>query len=126
MTTPANEVDVVVVGAGFSGLYTVHLLRKQGLTLQGFEAGADVGGTWFDDFFNRSENDFRTISSLNAEHFIQVFAVVGIGFADDRSNDLNTFFLRQHLGHARAHCSEAPDNYFDIVFHTFSSKVYLV
>jgi cyclohexanone monooxygenase len=44
--TPA-EADVVVVGAGLGGLYAHHRLRKLGLTIVGFEAGADVGGTWF-------------------------------------------------------------------------------
>ncbi|WP_127783165.1 NAD(P)/FAD-dependent oxidoreductase [Rhodococcus sp. X156] len=41
------EVDAVVVGAGFSGLYMVHKLRGLGLSVRGFEAGADVGGTWY-------------------------------------------------------------------------------
>ncbi|MCS5480882.1 NAD(P)/FAD-dependent oxidoreductase [Corynebacterium sp. YIM 101645] len=42
------HVDVVVVGAGFAGIYATHLLRnKNGLSVQGFERGSDVGGTWF-------------------------------------------------------------------------------
>lgn len=42
---PAH-VDAVVIGAGFSGLYITHLLRERGLSVQGFEAGSGVGGTW--------------------------------------------------------------------------------
>ena len=42
-----REVDAVVVGAGFAGLYAHHRLRRLGLTLQGYEAAADVGGTWW-------------------------------------------------------------------------------
>jgi len=42
-----GEVDAVVVGAGFGGMYMLHRLRELGLTTQGFEAGADVGGTWY-------------------------------------------------------------------------------
>jgi cation diffusion facilitator CzcD-associated flavoprotein CzcO len=42
-----RHVDVVVVGSGFSGLYMVHKIRQLGLTLQAFEAGSDVGGTWY-------------------------------------------------------------------------------
>jgi cation diffusion facilitator CzcD-associated flavoprotein CzcO len=42
-----DVVDVVVVGAGFAGLYAVHHFRKLGFTVQGFEAGSDVGGTWY-------------------------------------------------------------------------------
>ncbi|HWA61077.1 MAG TPA: NAD(P)/FAD-dependent oxidoreductase [Caulobacteraceae bacterium] len=43
----ANDLDAVVVGAGFGGLYMVHRLRGLGLKIQGFEAGGDVGGTWY-------------------------------------------------------------------------------
>lgn len=42
----ARSVDVVVVGAGFAGLYLLYRLRKQGLNVQVLEAGAEVGGTW--------------------------------------------------------------------------------
>ncbi len=42
-----QEADVVVVGAGFAGLYLHHRLRGSGWTVQGFEAGHDVGGTWY-------------------------------------------------------------------------------
>ncbi|WP_233517853.1 flavin-containing monooxygenase [Geodermatophilus marinus] len=41
------EVDAVVVGAGMSGLYMLHKLRGLGLTVQVFEKGDGVGGTWF-------------------------------------------------------------------------------
>ena len=40
--------DAVVVGAGFGGLYAVHKLRNElGLTVQAYENGGDVGGTWY-------------------------------------------------------------------------------
>src|SRR4051794_37601800 len=41
------DVDVVVVGAGFAGLYALHQFRAQGWTVQAFEAGSGVGGTWY-------------------------------------------------------------------------------
>jgi cation diffusion facilitator CzcD-associated flavoprotein CzcO len=44
---PATEVDVIVVGAGFSGLYALHRLRGIGLTVRVFEQADDVGGTWY-------------------------------------------------------------------------------
>ncbi|WP_331734403.1 NAD(P)/FAD-dependent oxidoreductase [Streptomyces sp. NBC_00887] len=47
MASAAEELDAVVVGAGFSGLYMLHKLRKQGLSVKVFEAGADIGGTWY-------------------------------------------------------------------------------
>jgi cation diffusion facilitator CzcD-associated flavoprotein CzcO len=39
--------DVVVVGAGFSGLYALYRLRRLGLAVIGLEAGDGVGGTWY-------------------------------------------------------------------------------
>jgi cyclohexanone monooxygenase len=39
--------DVVVVGAGFAGMYMLHRLRKQGLSVRVYEQGGDVGGTWY-------------------------------------------------------------------------------
>ncbi|MFM7388507.1 MAG: NAD(P)-binding protein, partial [Bacteroidota bacterium] len=42
-----RQVDAVVVGAGFGGLYMLHRLRKQGLTARVIEAGDGVGGTWY-------------------------------------------------------------------------------
>src|SRR4026207_2452199 len=47
MPEAQREVDVVVVGAGFAGLYRLHQLGGRGLTLQVFEAGGGVGGTWY-------------------------------------------------------------------------------
>jgi cation diffusion facilitator CzcD-associated flavoprotein CzcO len=42
-----RDVDAVVIGAGFGGMYMLHKLRELGVSVQGFEAGHDVGGTWF-------------------------------------------------------------------------------
>ncbi len=42
-----GQVDAVVVGAGFAGLYMLYKLRGLGLRVQVFEANADVGGTWY-------------------------------------------------------------------------------
>jgi cation diffusion facilitator CzcD-associated flavoprotein CzcO len=46
-TQTLPEVDAVVVGAGFAGLRTIHLLRRLGLSMEVLEAGTDVGGTWY-------------------------------------------------------------------------------
>lgn len=43
----AVQYDVVVVGAGFAGLYMLHRLRGLGLTARVYEQGGDVGGTWY-------------------------------------------------------------------------------
>ena len=39
--------DVVVGGAGFAGLYMLHKLRQGGFKARVYEAGDDVGGTWY-------------------------------------------------------------------------------
>jgi cation diffusion facilitator CzcD-associated flavoprotein CzcO len=39
--------DTLIIGAGFSGMYQLHRLRELGFTVHGFEAGSDVGGTWY-------------------------------------------------------------------------------
>ena len=45
-TEPA-KLDVIIVGAGVGGLYTIHRLRGLGLNVRAYEAGNNVGGTWF-------------------------------------------------------------------------------
>ncbi len=49
MTGEASEniCDVVVVGAGFAGMYALHKFRELGLNAIVLEAGNDVGGTWY-------------------------------------------------------------------------------
>ena len=42
-----DKVDVLVVGAGFAGLYLIYRLRALGLTVVALEAGSGVGGTWY-------------------------------------------------------------------------------
>jgi cyclohexanone monooxygenase len=43
----AEAYDVVVVGAGFAGMYMLQRLRGQGLSVRVYEQGGDVGGTWY-------------------------------------------------------------------------------
>ena len=42
-----RQVDVVIVGAGFAGLYALYKMRSLGLSAQVFEVGDGVGGTWY-------------------------------------------------------------------------------
>ena len=41
------EVDVVIVGAGFAGMFMLHRARGIGLSARVIEAGSGVGGTWY-------------------------------------------------------------------------------
>ena len=42
-----GEFDVVIVGAGFAGLYMLHRARREGWSVRLYEAGSGVGGTWY-------------------------------------------------------------------------------
>src|SRR3954471_3253953 len=43
----AAPVDVLVVGAGITGIYQLHRARQAGFSAELLEAGDGVGGTWF-------------------------------------------------------------------------------
>lgn len=43
----ANQLDLLIVGAGFAGLYQLHRARQLGLRARIIEAATDVGGTWW-------------------------------------------------------------------------------
>ncbi|MGO8958248.1 MAG: flavin-containing monooxygenase [Streptosporangiaceae bacterium] len=45
--TVPGQFDAVVVGAGFSGLYMLHRLRRLGLSVKVYDSAGDVGGTWY-------------------------------------------------------------------------------
>ena len=42
-----QTLDVLIVGAGFAGMYMLHRMRGLGLSARVFEAGNGVGGTWY-------------------------------------------------------------------------------
>nr|WP_233288089.1 NAD(P)/FAD-dependent oxidoreductase [Bradyrhizobium brasilense] len=45
--TAALDYDVIIIGAGLSGMYQLYRLRELGLSARVFEAGTGVGGTWY-------------------------------------------------------------------------------
>ena len=64
MTVPIEKkgIDVVVVGAGFAGLYLLKILRDRGFSTKVFETAEDVGGTWY---WNRYPGARCDIESLD-------------------------------------------------------------
>jgi cation diffusion facilitator CzcD-associated flavoprotein CzcO len=42
-----EDLDVIIVGAGFAGLYLLDRLRNMGMAVQVFEAGGGLGGVWY-------------------------------------------------------------------------------
>jgi cyclohexanone monooxygenase len=58
----STDLDVVVIGAGFAGLYAVHRLRDRlGLAVRAFEAGSDVGGTWYWNRYPGARCDIESV-----------------------------------------------------------------
>lgn len=62
VSATADNIDVVVVGAGFGGLYALHKFRQQGRSVRVFEAAPEVGGTWY---FNRYPGARCDVESLD-------------------------------------------------------------
>ena len=55
------DVEVVVVGAGFAGLYLVHRMRGLGISVQGIESAGDIGGTWYWNRYPGARCDIPTV-----------------------------------------------------------------
>ncbi|KAF8225777.1 FAD/NAD(P)-binding domain-containing protein [Tricholoma matsutake] len=55
-----ETLDVLIVGAGFSGIHLLHQLRSLGLSAKIFEAGGGLGGTWYWNCYPgaRTDSDF--------------------------------------------------------------------
>ena len=60
--TVPSSVDVVIVGAGWSGMYLLHKLRSMGLSAVVLEAGDDVGGTWYWNRYPGARVDVESLS----------------------------------------------------------------
>jgi cation diffusion facilitator CzcD-associated flavoprotein CzcO len=41
------DFDVIIIGAGMSGLYQLYRMRELGLRVRVFETGTNIGGTWY-------------------------------------------------------------------------------
>ncbi|NKQ54684.1 NAD(P)/FAD-dependent oxidoreductase [Amycolatopsis sp. K13G38] len=63
MVSPAPKTyDAIVVGAGFAGLYAVHVLRdKRNLDVVAFDAAGDVGGTWYWNRYPGARVDIESV-----------------------------------------------------------------
>ncbi len=56
-----EQFDVVVVGAGFAGMYLLHRLRGAGFTSVVLETADDVGGTWYWNRYPGARCDVESI-----------------------------------------------------------------
>ena len=91
-------VDIVIVGAGFSGLYLLHRLRKQGFSTRCFERGDGVGGTWY---WNRYPGARCDVESMQYSY----------GFDEDLQQEWN--WPEKFSGHAdiRAYADHVADRF---------------
>jgi len=64
-TVCPDNVDVVIIGAGFAGLYALYLLRQRGFSTAAFESGSSVGGTWY---WNRYPGARCDVESLDYQY----------------------------------------------------------
>ena len=60
--TSPTELDVLVVGAGFSGMYLIKRLRDLGVSFRVIEAGDDCGGTWYWNRYPGARVDVHSIT----------------------------------------------------------------
>ncbi len=67
-----TAVDVLIVGAGFAGLYMLHTARRRGLTARVIEAAAGVGGTWCHNRYPGARVDIQSMEySFGFSHELQ-------------------------------------------------------
>ncbi|MCY4071487.1 MAG: NAD(P)/FAD-dependent oxidoreductase [Chloroflexi bacterium] len=56
-----GKFDIIIVGAGISGLYMLYRMRKRGLSARVIEMGSGVGGTWYWNRYPGARCDTDTI-----------------------------------------------------------------
>lgn len=58
----ATDHDVVIVGAGFAGIYAAHKMRDElDLTVHGIDAAGDIGGSWWWNRYPGARCDFESV-----------------------------------------------------------------
>ena len=57
-----ERVDIVIVGAGFAGMYMLHRARQLGFGAKVIEAGSGVGGTWYWNRYPGARCDVESMS----------------------------------------------------------------
>ena len=61
MTTDTDIHDLIIIGAGFAGLYTTIHAVREGLKVIGLDAASDVGGTWYWNRYPGARCDVESI-----------------------------------------------------------------
>ena len=61
-TPEQQNLDAIIVGAGFAGLYQLYRLRELGLRTRVIEAADNVGGTWYWNRYPGARCDVQSLS----------------------------------------------------------------
>ena len=56
-----QNIDICVVGAGFAGMYSIVKARRMNMSVCVFEAGTDVGGTWYWNRYPGARCDIESV-----------------------------------------------------------------
>jgi cation diffusion facilitator CzcD-associated flavoprotein CzcO len=59
-----QDIDVVVIGAGFAGLYAIYKLREAGFNVRAFEKGDGIGGTWYWNRYPGARVDIQSVEYM--------------------------------------------------------------
>ena len=79
----AAKFDVIIVGAGISGMYMLYRMRKLGLSARVIEMGSDVGGTWY---WNRYPGARCDTDTMEYSYSFDEGSPAGLGVAGTISN----------------------------------------
>lgn len=99
--------DVVVVGAGFAGIYALWQARQRGLSVRGFESAPDVGGTWYWNAYPGARCD---VPSYNYAYFFDSEIVRRWNWSDVCAYQGE---IQRYLRHVAERCDVVKDIAFD-------------
>jgi cation diffusion facilitator CzcD-associated flavoprotein CzcO len=69
MREDGEQYDVIIIGAGVTGLYALYRLRERGFAVRAFEEGSGVGGTWYWNRYPGARFDSESYTSPFAIYF---------------------------------------------------------
>ena len=72
ISSSKSGLDVVIIGAGFSGLYMLYRLREQGLKVIALDEATGVGGSWYWNRYPGARCDVESMEySYSFSHELQ-------------------------------------------------------
>ncbi|PPJ59252.1 hypothetical protein CBER1_10325 [Cercospora berteroae] len=87
----AIHADVLVIGAGFTGIVAIHRLRKQGFNVKCFEQGEGFGGVWY---WNRYFEHADKVLDLSKDTYFNARVIEAT-----RDDDKNLWTIKTQQGH---------------------------